>query len=79
MNCSLRLAALAHCDEYFNENFAMKRCQHRSKQRKYADSRDFSGIMRKTRMEHGMTRIEHGLIENDTSGDQILSTELLDT
>ena len=33
--------------------FAMKRCQRRSMQLKYADSLDFAGFIRKIEMEHG--------------------------
>ena len=53
MNCSLRLVTLAKRDEYFKEHFAMKRCQRRSKQIKYADSHEFAGFMRKIGMERG--------------------------
>ena len=53
MSFSLRLAALAKCDEHFNEHFAMKRRQRRSKQIKYADSHDFAEFMIKLGMEHG--------------------------
>ena len=42
-----------HSDEHFNENFAMKKHQRRSKQIKYASSHGFAGFMRKIGMEHG--------------------------
>ena len=40
-------------DEHFNEHFPMKRCQHRSKQIKYAHSYGLAGFMRKIGTEHG--------------------------
>ena len=53
MNCSSRLATLAKRDEHFNEHFAMKRPQRRSKQIKYAHLYAFAGFMRKIGIEHG--------------------------
>ena len=53
MNCSLHLAALAKRDDQFNEQFAMKWRQRRSKEITYADSHDFAGVMREIGMEHG--------------------------
>ena len=75
MNCSSRLATLAKLDEHFNKHFAMKRRQRRSKQIKYAHSFGFAGFMRKMEMK----RIDHGLIENGISPDQILISELLNS
>ena len=53
MNCSLCLVTLAKRDEHFNEHFAMKICQRRSKQIKYADNHELAGFMRKIGMERG--------------------------
>ena len=67
MNCSLRLAALAKCYEHFNEHFAMKRRQRRSKQLSMQTRVTLLEVQERYEWSMEMTRVEHGLIENDIS------------